>query len=67
MPMDGSGHDHGKGPLTVSLRFPIMDTLRRNWPVSLDKLSVSLVRVGRPKRRGTAIKVGQMRLEAGTR
>ena len=65
LPMDGSGHAHGKGPLAVSLRLPVMETLRRNWPVSLDKLSVSLVRVGRPNRTGTTIRVGQMRLEAG--
>lgn len=65
--MHGAAGAHAKGPASATLRFPVMDTLRKIWPVTLDKLSVSLVRVGREGRPGRVITVGQMRLEtAGT-
>lgn len=64
MPMGGAMGTHAKGATT--LRFPVMGALRRIWPVDLDTLSVSLVRVGRQGRPGRVIVVGRMRLEART-
>ncbi|MCX7513946.1 tyrosinase family protein [Frateuria sp. STR12] len=63
-PMHGSMDAHAKGPVQATMRFPVMESLRRIWPANLDKLSVSLVRVGRQGRAGRVIVVDRMRLEA---
>lgn len=55
---------HGGQPVRAVMRFPVTETLRRIWPASLDRLSVSLVRVGRRERHGQVVVVGRMELQA---
>ncbi|UGB38529.1 tyrosinase family protein [Frateuria soli] len=66
-PMHGAKGDHAKGPTQATLRFPVTEALRRIWPASLDKLSVSLVRVGRQGPAGRVVVVDRMRLETNGR
>jgi tyrosinase len=51
-------------PVRTTMRFPISEALCRIWPVTLDTLSISLVRVGRRERPGQVISVGRMELQA---
>lgn len=57
-------HDADAGP--VRLEFPLTAALQRIWPIRLDRLTISFVRVdgGRKPRPGEVIRVGAFHVEA---